>query len=315
VREWVSDLLGIELAVAERLTASMIAVFFVLIVRWIVMRTVTRRIDDSEIIFRTRKAVTYTSTVVIIAVVSWIWLEAFENIATFLGLVSAGLAIALADVFLNLAGWMYILLRHPFRIGDRIEIGGQAGDIIDIRVLRFSMLEIGNWVHADQSTGRIIHVPNGQLFRQSMANYTQGFPYIWHEIPVLVTFESDWERAEEMLNEILEPYAMSGEEMGAEAEIRKASREYFIRYRELRPIVYASVQASGVMLAARLLVRAQQRRTVDTEIWKKVLQAIAAEPHVELAYPTQRMVYSSMEMAPSPLTHEYELRRVTDDSA
>lgn len=304
MRGWISDVFDIEVAAAQRMTASLIAIGVVLIIRWIVMRTVTRRSDDTEIIFRTRKAVTYTAAVFMIAVVSWIWLDAFENVATFLGLVSAGLAIALADVFLNVAGWVYILLRHPFRVGDRIEIDSYAGDVIDIRVFRFSILEIGNWVDADQSTGRIIHVPNGQVFRQSMANYTLGFPFIWHEIPVLVTFESDWELAERRFTEILHPYSMSGEEMGAEAEIKKASREYFIRYRELRPIVYMTVKDSGVMLTARLLVRAQQRRTVDTEIWKEIMKVIAEEPHIQLAYPTQRTVFSRLSVHPGTITDE-----------
>lgn len=302
--QWLSDLLNVEIQIAADLAASLVAIFVIFGLRLIAKGMISRRVEDSEITFRARKAVAYSTTILTIAVLSWIWIDAFENVATFLGLVSAGLAIALADVFLNLAGWAYILLRHPFRVGDRIEIAGNSGDVIDIRVLRFSILEIGNWVDADQSTGRIIHVPNGILFRQTMANYTLGFPYIWHEIPVLVTFESDWKRAESMLAEILQPYAMSNEEMGAEAEIKKASREYFIRYRELRPIVYTAVRDSGVLLTARLLVRAQQRRTTDTEIWRKILSAIEAEPHVELSYPTQRMVYSQLDLTPSGLTHE-----------
>ncbi|NNF65567.1 MAG: mechanosensitive ion channel [Acidimicrobiia bacterium] len=302
--QWLSDLLDVELQIAADLAVSLVAIFVIFGLRLIAKGMISRRIEDSEITFRARKAVAYSTTILTIAVLSWIWIDAFENVATFLGLVSAGLAIALADVFLNLAGWAYVLLRHPFRVGDRIEIDGKSGDVIDIRVLRFSILEIGNWVDADQSTGRIIHVPNGLLFRQSMANYTLGFPYIWHEIPVLLTFESDWERGEAMLSEILQPYAMSSEEMGAEAEIKKASREYFIRYRELRPIVYTTVKDSGVMLTARFLVRAQQRRTADTDIWRQILSAIATEPHIELAYPTQRMVYSQLDLTPSGLTHE-----------
>lgn len=305
--QWLSELLNVEVRIAGDFAASLVAVFLVFALRLLAKGMIARRIEDSEINFRARKAVAYSTTIVLIAVLSWIWIDAFDNLATFLGLVSAGLAIALADVFLNLAGWAYVLLRHPFRVGDRIEIDGNSGDVIDIRVLRFSILEIGNWVHADQSTGRIIHVPNGLLFRQTMANYTLGFPYIWHEIPVLVTFESDWEAAEQLLTDVLQPYAMSNEEMGAEAEIKKASREYFIRYRELRPIVYTTVRDSGVLLTARLLVRAQQRRTIDTEIWKQILFGIAAAPNVELAYPTQRMVYSELDLTPSPLTHEFPL--------
>ena len=191
-------------------------------------------------------------------------------------------------MFLNLAGWVYIMTRRPFKVGDRIEVADKAGDVVDIRVFRFTLLEIQNWVDADQSTGRLLHVPNGLLFRQPMANYTEAFNHIWHEVPVLVTFESDWERAEEIIKEALVPYHMSDEERHAANEFRRASREYFIRYKELDPIVYVTVKDSGVMLTGRFLIHPRQRRGVDDAVWRTILHGFAAEPGVELAYPTIR---------------------------
>ncbi len=288
--EWISDLLNIENLAHARLVATGIVVVVVVAGQLVVRRAAARRIDDSEILFRTQKSIIYVATFILLLLLGWVWIDAFDNVATFLGLLSAGIAIALSDVLKNLAGWVYILLRHPFRVGHRIEIDGHAGDVIDLRVFRFSMLEIRNWVGGDQSTGRIIHIPNGAIFTKSMANFTEGFPYVWHEVPVLFTFESDWERAEEIMRKVLEPHAMSDEEMGAERRIREASRKYFIRYTELRPIVYVDVKDSGVLLTARLLVSAQRRRGTNDEIWRALLKEIAAEPSVELAYPTTRMV-------------------------
>ena len=100
----------------------------------------------------------------------------------------------------NLAGWVFIAIRKPFAVGDRIEIGDHTGDVIDMRLFQFTLVETGNWVDADQSTGRIIHIPNGWVFRQSTANYTAGFNFIWNEIPVTVTFESNWEKARDILS-------------------------------------------------------------------------------------------------------------------
>jgi small-conductance mechanosensitive channel len=76
--------------------------------------------------------------------------------STFLGLVAAGIAVALKDPLTNLAGWLFILWRRPFTAGDRVQIGEHKGDVIDLRLFRFTLLEIGNWVHADQSTGRLL---------------------------------------------------------------------------------------------------------------------------------------------------------------
>ena len=79
---------------------------------------------------------------------------------------------------MNLVGWQYIVWKKPFDVGDRIEIGQNSGDVIDITPFNFTVMEIGNWVNADESTGRIIHVPNGQVFTQPLANYGKGFQFI-----------------------------------------------------------------------------------------------------------------------------------------
>ena len=286
--EWVADTLGLSDQVAGQLLATLATLIVVFVARAFVMRTVHRRVEDAELAFRARKATTYVSTAAIVIAIGSIWSSAFGDVGTFLGLLSAGIAIALADVFLNLAGWVYIVTRRPFKVGDRIEVAGIAGDVVDIRVFRFTLLEIKNWVEADQSTGRLMHMPNGMLFKQGMANYTEAFNHIWHEIPVLVTFESDWEIGERLLLDALEPYHMTDEERHAANDFRRASREYFIRYKELDPIVYVTVKDSGVLLTARLLVHPRRRRGIEDAIWRSVLKAIAAEPVVELAYPTIR---------------------------
>ena len=288
MQSWLADALNVSETVAGELIATVATIVVVLILRWLVIRQVHRRIEDPELLFRARKTAAYVTTIVIILAIARIWSGAFGDLGTFLGLLSAGIAIALADVFLNLAGWVYIVTRRPFKAGDRIEVAGMAGDVVDIRVFRFTLLEIGNWVDADQSTGRLLHIPNGLLFRQGMANFTEGFQHIWHEIAVLVTFESDWERAEAIIREQLEPYHMDEEEMHAAREFREASRRYFIRYKELDPIVYVNVKDSGVMLTARLLIHPRQRRGVDDAVWRGILHAFAEEPSVELAYPTIR---------------------------
>lgn len=289
---WASDTFGMSEMVVGQVLATVVAAALAVVVRWLVARSATRRIDDPETLFRVRKAAAYATTVVLILALARIWSTAFNDLGTFLGLLSAGIAIALADVFLNLAGWGYIMLRRPFRAGDRVEIGDHAGDVVDIRILRFTLLEINNWVDADQSTGRLLHVPNGLLFRQSMANYTEGFNHIWHEMPVLVTFESDWQRGEEVLREILDRHQIDGEEGHAAREFEEASRQYILRPGDLRPTVYVDVKDSGVLLTARLLVHPRERRSVTNALWRDILQAFGEEPDVEFAYPTVRAVTS-----------------------
>ncbi len=273
----------------ERLAWTGGIVVAVVVLRYLVTRAACRRLADEQLIFRTRKLSTYVATVAVIVAVAIIWSDSTDNVATAVALLSAGIAIALGDVFLNLAGWLYIVVRRPFRIGDRVEIDGHAGDVIDTRVLRFSLLEIRNWVDADQYTGRIVHIPNGRLFRTSAANYTEGFHYIWHEVPVLVTFESDWKRAEEIVAAAIAPEAADARAMGAPEELQHAARDYFLANVSPEPETHVSVRDSGVLVTGRALIEARRRRHADSAVWRRILDAVEAEPSVDFAYPTVRV--------------------------
>ncbi|NND84854.1 MAG: mechanosensitive ion channel, partial [Acidimicrobiia bacterium] len=219
---------GLSADVVNKTVSSLIAIVILLVLRRVVVRAIQSRVEDPESLYRTRKSVTYVTTIVVILTLAWIWVDALDSVTTYIGLVSAGIAIALADVLKNLAGWAFIILRRPFRVGDRVQVGETIGDVVDVRIFRFSLLEVGNWVDADQSTGRLIHVPNGVLFTERLANYTEGFEFIWHEIPVLVTFESDWRRARERMDEVLASRIpkVAGD---AEHRIRATARQYQIR--------------------------------------------------------------------------------------
>ena len=214
------------------------------------------------------------------------------SLGTFLGLASAGLAVALHDTIANMAGFLFIEARKPFRVGDRIELDGVAGDVIDIRLFQFSIVEIGNWVDADQSTGRIIHVPNSITLKKPLANSHLGFEYIWHEIGVLVTFESDWKKAKQLLLGIGKENAeyLSN---GAQTQIRRAARKYLIVAGTLTPTVYTTVKDSGIMLTMRYLVDPRQRRGTEQKMWEDILDAFASESNIDLAYPTTRFYATS----------------------
>ncbi len=169
-----------------------------------------------------------------------------------------------------------------------------AGDVIDIRLFQFSINEIGNWVDADQSTGRIIHIPNGIVFTEPQANYTAGFKYIWHEIAVLITFESNWKKAKQVLADIVNHHGilLSTE---AEKQIKEAAKKFLIFYTKLTPIVYTSVKDSGVMLTMRYMCDPRERRSIEEKIWEDILNKLAECDDIDFAYPTQRFYNNSTE--------------------
>jgi small-conductance mechanosensitive channel len=186
--------------------------------------------------------------------------------------------------------------------------------VVDIRPFQFTLLEIGNWVAADQSTGRIIHIPNSMVFSEPTSNYTAQFEFIWNEIPILLTFESDWRRAKNLLQEILTEWT-GGTVEEAERAMRTASRKFLIHFRKLTPKVYTSVEDSGVLLTLRFICRARERRGKTEELWEAVLDAFASEPGIDFAYPTTRMYHNVLEGKPearAPLPNGLAPRPSTD---
>lgn len=252
-----------------------------------ILKSVHKRIESHEMYFKTKRAINGLSFLIILITMIFIWIDTSGSFITLLGLFSAGVALALKDILLNIAGWMYILLRQPFFIGDRIEIAGIKGDVIDQNIFKFRVIEIGNWVYAEQSTGRIIHIPNYKIFTEPLANYTLGFDYIWNEIRVLVPFESDWKKAKAIMYEVLSTFADDlSEDM--QQQIKRTSRKYMVFFNNLNPIIYTDVTDSGVRLTMRFICKPKERRVIDEKIWEELLDRFESEPDVDFGYPTMR---------------------------
>jgi len=294
---WLQDILGLSPATQGKLLTSIVAILLLGLLRAIVLRIALKRINSPSTQYRWRKITSYVTFVLAFFFVGRIWFQGIGSLSTYLGLISAGIAIAMKDPLVNLAGWFFIIWRKPFGVGDRIAIAGVAGDVIDQRLFQFSILEIGNWVDADQPTGRIIQMPNGKVFSEPVANYDKGFRFIWNEMPVLVTFESDWQEAERLLNEIAKE---EGERLGDAAvrELRAASSRYLISQRELTPRVFISTRDSGVLLTLRFATRIHDRRESSDRVWKKILLAFGERDTIDFAYPTTRYYDNIVEGKP-----------------
>jgi small-conductance mechanosensitive channel len=287
IREFLNTATGISIEVLDKILLSLAIVLVLWLFQLAILRVVWHQTKDVKTRYQWKRSLSLIIPFISVILVGSIWIQAFRQFGAFLGLFSAGLAIALKDPLTNLAGWFFIVFRKPFIVGDRIQIGKHAGDVIDIRMFQFTILEIGNWVDADQSTGRIIHLPNGKVFQEAQANYSTGFEYIWNEIPVNITFESNWEKAKILLQQIVNQHA---EHIGKEAEkeIFRASRNYMIYYKHLTPIVYTKVKEFGIQLNIRYMCNPRQRRGTENEIWQEILTRFKNEKDIQFAYPTTR---------------------------
>ncbi|MFQ5741741.1 MAG: mechanosensitive ion channel family protein [Acidobacteriota bacterium] len=298
IRKLLETTIQLPPSIQNQLLWSLAVLVLLTVFRWLAVRIIFRQTEDVRVRYRAGKVASYVSVAVGLLVIGRIWIPALKNIATFLGLVSAGLTIALRDMVASIAGWVYILWQRPFDVGDRIQMGEHAGDVVDQRVSQFTLLEIGNWVGADQSTGRVIHIPNSRVFTHPIANYTKGFRYIWNELSLLVTFESNWEKAAALLQEIADTHASHLTESAMES-LRQAARKSMIVYSTFTPKVWTSVADSGVRLTMRYLSDPRQRRGTADSIWKDVLRAFANCDDIDLAYPTIRRYSNVAEGKPA----------------
>lgn len=285
--EFINDTTGISIQTQNDILITIIIILTLSVFRFLVLRLVWRQTKNVKIRYQWNRSLSFIIPFTGIILVATVWVPAFEQFGAFLGIITAGLAIALKDPIANLAGWIFILIRKPFVIGDRVQVGIHTGDIIDIRLFQFTMLEIGNWVDADQSTGRIIHLPNGKVFLEPQANYSTGFEYIWNEIKVLITFESNWEKTKGILEVLINKHTKNID-LKAKQEILEASKNYMIYYKNLTPIVYTSVKESGVQLTLRYLCNPRRRRGSENEIWEEILLQFNAHNDIDFAYPTTR---------------------------
>lgn len=255
----------------------------------LIINLINRHVKDLRKRHTARKVTLYTTVLTILVFSAIFWLEGVRSLAVVISIIGAGLVVALQEVILSFAGWLLIIFKRPFTVGDRIEIGSIKGDIIDVRMFQTALLEIGNWVDADQSTGRVVHIPNSAVFKERIFNYTKGFEFIWNEIKVTVTFESNWQKAEEIILRHANP-ERDKLKAKVQASIERMAQQYMIHYEKFSPIIYVRIVDHGVELALRYLTEVHQRRTTEDTITRAILNDFAQERDIQFAYPTYRIV-------------------------
>jgi small-conductance mechanosensitive channel len=273
----------------KRAIQTLIVVIIGYFLIFLFARIINWRIKDVKSRHIIRKNMVYFITIAIILAIFFVWSRNINSITIFLSVIGAGVALALQEVLLCMAGWFLIMVRRPFEVGDRIEMGGVKGDVIDIRLFQTSLLEIGNWVDADQSTGRIVNIPNSEIYKKENYNYSRGFEFIWNEIKIMMTFESDWKKAEAIMNKHGIEEVKDLEKI-VKKKIDAMARHYMIYYEHLTPIVYVNIKDSGVELTLRYLTEAQRRRMTQDKLCRAILDDFAKEKDVNFAYTTYRIV-------------------------
>ena len=197
-----------------------------------------------------------------------------ESFITLISLISAGFTIALRDLIFNFFSGIYIKIKKPFEIEDRIEINNYKGDVININTLSFEVLEVNNQNFIGQSTGVITHLPNSLIFNHPLRNYNKAFKYIWNEMTFRVPLKCNLSKTKGVIykivnsNEVIKniPPKMKN-------QINNSTSDYRIYYNQYEPIIYTQIVENHIELTVRYLIHPKKARYINSVISNKVLEA------------------------------------------
>ncbi|MEO9185161.1 MAG: mechanosensitive ion channel domain-containing protein, partial [Kofleriaceae bacterium] len=235
-----------------------------LLALWVVVRIIShhgmRSVDDHRTRYRFRKSMTYAGLFFAALILVLNFSEKFEGFGVALGVAGAGIAFALQEVIASVAGWVVISVGRIYSAGDRIEVGGIKGDVIDIGMLRTTLMELGEWVKGDLYTGRIVRVSNSAALKGPVFNYSADFPFLWDEITLPVRYGSDWKHARVMFERVVhdecDTYAHA-----SRAAWEGAVGKYQLEDAKIEPMVTMVANDNWIEFTIRYIVDYRKRRT------------------------------------------------------
>ncbi len=249
------------------------------LLRRLVVYVINQRVkEDSPYLYTIRKTASYAINILAALLVFGVWIERLGDLSVALGILAAGIAFALQEVIGSFAGWLTIITGRPFTVGDRIETSNIRGDVVDVGVLRTTLMEIGNWLQGDHNTGRIVTVSNAFIFKEPLYNYSAYIHFIWDEIDLPITYESDWQKAILLMIETVQNHPQYQELLPlAEKQRKLARRKLAVKITSLEPRVFVKLTDNWIELGMVYPVDNDYRRTFRSEVSQSILRSFENE--------------------------------------
>jgi len=267
--QWLSDPV-----VRQALVALIGLLFIALSVRFL-LRSLTGRIRHADARYRVRKLVVLGGYLMGVLFVTVVFGSTLGHLTVAFGVTGAGVAFALQEVIASVAGWVAISLGHFYQIGDRVQLGGIMGDVIDVGVLRTTLMECGQWVASDLYNGRIVRVANSFVFKEPVFNYSGDFPFLWDEITLPVKYGSDHRLAREILERVAGEIAGddAGRARGAWQHVRG---KYLVEDERVDPLVTVVTNDNWMEFTVRYVVDYKRRRVTKDRLFARILEELDA---------------------------------------
>jgi small-conductance mechanosensitive channel len=287
VTAWLSRPLTTSLAKAA------VAVALVFILVRALQHSFSRYVKDVDSRYRARKFVGFVGYAAGFLAIALIFSDRLGGLSLSLGVAGAGIAFALQEVIASAAGWVALSVGSFYHPGDRVQVGDVKGDVIDITILRTTLMEIGEWVSSDLYTGRIVRIPNSAVLKEPVFNYSAHFPFVWDELTLPVKYGSDWQQARNMLrglvNEVLVDYASEVKDSWL-----RMVRQYRIEEANVEPMITLRATDNWIEFTVRYVVDYRKRRWMRDHLFTRILEEVDKSGNrIRLASATFEMVHGS----------------------
>jgi small-conductance mechanosensitive channel len=246
-------------------------------------RWLSRHVDQPGARYRARKLIMLAAWVLGLAYVASVFSARLGSLAVAMGLVGAGIAFALQEVIMSVAGWITVSFGSIYKPGHRIRLGGVRGDVIDVSLLRTTLFQVGDWVDGDLYNGSVVRVANSFVFKEPVFNYSGDFPFLWDELKVPVRYGSDRDEAFAILDRVAQ--AVVGDYVPKVSETwKELTRKYMIESSQIEPMVSLVFDENWMTYTVRYVVDYKCRRSIKSELSRRILEAIAdTDGRVEVA--------------------------------
>lgn len=272
--------------ILARFFTTFLAVAFIYFFFRIVIDQVARRvIREKKTLYMFNKALFILSIISVLVVGILIWVKDPSTLLVSYGIIAAGLAIALQDVFRNFVGGIIIAGTGTYKVGDRVQLGDVLGDIMDIGLMNTTLMELKAWVSGDQPTGRISIIPNAIVISGTVHNYTKDHNFIWDELSIPLTYDSDWKEAISLFLSIVQ---RETEQMTlqAEQEIERIGEKYYLPRKVTEPAIYVTLTDNWIRFDIRYVTDVRNRRNFHDRLNRLLLEEVEKSSAIKIASET-----------------------------
>jgi len=269
-----------------KLVLVLIGLTLIMVLTWLLRRTVARYTRDNTTRYRARKVITFFGYLAVVIFVALVFSDKLGGFTIAFGVAGAGVAFALQEVIASAAGWVAISFGGFYKVGDRVQLGGIKGDVIDIGILRTTIMQIGEWVNADQYNGRIVRVANSFVFKEPVFNYSAEFPFLWDEITVPIKYGSDYRLARALIERVAEEIVGDYVQPAEQAWV-PITRRFLIEAASVRPTTTIIANHNWIEFTLRYVVDYRVRRSIKDRLFTRILEEIdKTADHVGIAAST-----------------------------